>query len=281
MKIRVLSDLHLETAPFTYERKGEDVLVLAGDILSRSRSAFMRSHRFWDSIKESRVSAFYVAGNHEFYEGNMTRGGWREFVKHSVPSNVIPLDSNSVCIGDVRFLGCTLWTDFSLVEGLSIAGKPLTRDVAMQLAYAGISDFQQIWQDRPLGLTQPLLINPHVMTGWYNEEHAWLKRNIEKQPARSVWSGREARRSQLPRTVVITHFVPSPQSIHPMYENNVLNPYFVTDCRELMTPSVDLWIHGHTHSSFDYMEGQTRVVCNPRGYGDENSQFNPDLIVEI
>ena len=26
-----------------------------------------------------------------------------------------------------------------------------------------------------------------------------------------------------------------------------------------------LWIHGHTHDSFDYVVNGTRVVCNPRG----------------
>jgi hypothetical protein len=54
-----------------------------------------------------------------------------------------------------------------------------------------------------------------------------------------------------------------------------------------------LWIHGHTHDSTDYViqTGQTttRVVCNPRGYPlsaagvlvFENPGFKPGLIVEI
>jgi hypothetical protein len=48
---------------------------------------------------------------------------------------------------------------------------------------------------------------------------------------------------------------------------------------------VDLWVHGHTHSSFDYKLGKTRIICNPRGYpgtfGDMGNDFNPNLIVEI
>jgi hypothetical protein len=31
-------------------------------------------------------------------------------------------------------------------------------------------------------------------------------------------------------------------------------------------PQIKLWTHGHTHELFDYMIGDTRVVCNPRGY---------------
>ena len=50
-----------------------------------------------------------------------------------------------------------------------------------------------------------------------------------------------------------------------------------------------LWVHGHTHTSFDYeFAGGTRVICNPKGYGNENvlrwapeKGFQHDLVVEI
>jgi len=31
-------------------------------------------------------------------------------------------------------------------------------------------------------------------------------------------------------------------------------------------PQIKLWVHGHTHDPYDYVIGETRVVCNPRGY---------------
>jgi len=31
-------------------------------------------------------------------------------------------------------------------------------------------------------------------------------------------------------------------------------------------PQIKLWTHGHMHNASDYMIGETRVVCNPRGY---------------
>ena len=43
-----------------------------------------------------------------------------------------------------------------------------------------------------------------------------------------------------------------------------------------------LWVHGHTHSSFDYNIHGTRVVCNPRGYEDHD--LNPeyyDIIIDL
>ena len=47
-----------------------------------------------------------------------------------------------------------------------------------------------------------------------------------------------------------------------------------------------LWIHGYTHTTFDYRVGNCRVVCNPRGYklwgGDfEVDDFDPALVIEV
>ena len=48
---------------------------------------------------------------------------------------------------------------------------------------------------------------------------------------------------------------------------------------------VALWVHGHTHDSFDYEVAGTRVLCNPRGYArdgvNENAAFDPALVVSI
>ena len=66
-----------------------------------------------------------------------------------------------------------------------------------------------------------------------------------------------------------------------MYAGSPLNPYFLCDMTRYME-TVDLWLYGHTHTSKDFYEGNTRLVCNPRGYGPENKHgFIKDLIVEI
>jgi hypothetical protein len=48
---------------------------------------------------------------------------------------------------------------------------------------------------------------------------------------------------------------------------------------------VALWVHGHTHDSFDYEVNGTRVVCNPRGYArngiNENVGFDPNFCVAV
>jgi len=52
---------------------------------------------------------------------------------------------------------------------------------------------------------------------------------------------------------------------------------------DIMDTQPDLWCHGHIHSSSDYMIGNTRVVCNSRGYFkiEMNKDFNPTLTIEV
>jgi Icc-related predicted phosphoesterase len=93
--------------------------------------------------------------------------------------------------------------------------------------------------------------------------------------------------------VVVTHHAPHPNSVHPRFAGNAINAAFVSDLGAAMGSAV-LWIHGHTHDSFDYTVRGTRVVANPRGYcrkirSDdggtaivcENAAFDPGLVVEV
>jgi hypothetical protein len=69
--------------------------------------------------------------------------------------------------------------------------------------------------------------------------------------------------------VVVGHHAPSKQSTKPQYEKDVIvNGAYSSDLSEFILdlPQIKLWVHGHTHSEFDYMIGSTRIVANPRGY---------------
>jgi hypothetical protein len=94
------------------------------------------------------------------------------------------------------------------------------------------------------------------------------------------------------RPVVVTHHLPSARSVAPEYAQDSLTPAFASHLDDLI-PAAQLWLHGHTHDSFDYpvqtSNLPTRVVCNPRGYPRsaagstvaENASFDPALILEI
>ena len=108
-------------------------------------------------------------------------------------------------------------------------------------------------------------------------------------PAHALALHRRSRKwleTELPRpfdgpTVVVTHHAPHPRSIAERFKASPVNGAFVSDLTSLLENGPTLWVHGHTHDSFDYRVGRTRVVCNPKGYETENPRFDPSLVVEV
>ena len=67
--------------------------------------------------------------------------------------------------------------------------------------------------------------------------------------------------------IIVSHHTPSYQSISDRYRADPLNVCFSNNLDEQilnMKKPPKLWIHGHTHDRFDYMIGDTRVICHPR-----------------
>lgn len=73
------------------------------------------------------------------------------------------------------------------------------------------------------------------------------------------------------RKVVMTHWPMSMHSLADQWKGEMTNPYFVNDIHddEIKKMGKKLLVHGHVHTPFDYMIGDTRVICNPLGYPDE------------
>lgn len=71
--------------------------------------------------------------------------------------------------------------------------------------------------------------------------------------------------------IVVTHHSPSYLSCHEKWRGSDLNHCFHTELYDfIMDVKPSVWMHGHVHDSFDYMIGDTRIVCNPKGYPLEN-----------
>jgi predicted phosphodiesterase len=243
VRIRVLSDLHLEVEPFAPAHVPADLVVLAGDIDNGAAGVEWAERAF-------RVPVIYVAGNHEYYD--------REFhevntaLRSAANDRVRMLDCSEAITDDVRFLGCTLWTDYTLAPETD-------RAEVIEQARAKNPDYAKI---RLAGRN----LAPEDAIALCREHRAWLERKLIEP-----FAG---------RTVVITHFAPHPRSIAPAYDGHPANPGFVLDLSPLMGLSA-LWIHGHTHTAFEYEVKGTRVVCNPRGYAGEPTGFDPGRVVEI
>ncbi len=256
MKIRVLSDLHLEFSGWHPPLCDEDVVVLAGDVAEgRAGIAWARKY-FHDK------PVLYIPGNHEYYGRDIDelREGLRE---RGRTHNVHVLDGDEIVISGVRFLGATLWTDFELN-----GSEPKTVETAMRCCQEGMTDFKVI---RRWGSS----LRPEDTREIHQAQRDWLRRALMGYTALGEgFTG---------PTVVATHHAPCARSIAPQFVGDTLNPAFASDVTDLMGPQVSLWIHGHMHNSSDYVERGTRVVCNPRGYMplEPNPDFDPMLIVEV
>ena len=253
MKLNILSDLHLGLGPLEPPRNGADVIILAGD-LARPKQAVS-----WASGLSK--PAIYVPGNHEFYGGSIA-AGTDELRRLCGASGIHLLCNDEIVIAGVRFLGTTLWTDFMLF------GEGEKRVEAIQQAHGFMRDFSRIRVDE----TGQALFTPADSAALFALQSAWLEHRLAQAHAGP--------------TVVITHHAPSRKSIHPRFADSLLNACFVSDAEHLIDASrAQLWVHGHTHDSFDYVVNGTRVVCNPRGYAkngaNENPLFDPNFLVEI
>lgn len=114
MNLLILSDLHLEFSLLDIDTTGVDIIVLAGDIHLGTRGIP------WIEAQRKGLPVIYVPGNHEFYKGEHSRVLRDLRAACAATSNVHLLDMDKITIGDVEFLGATLWTDFALYRGTEL-----------------------------------------------------------------------------------------------------------------------------------------------------------------
>ena len=270
MKIKVVSDLHLEFSDIFIKNSDNndvDVLVLSGDILVASKltKEFSESgQRFRDFLKRCSFQfphVVYVAGNHEFYDSGrffQTVDDLREFAGKFF-NNLYFLERDTKVIDDVVFVGGTLWTDMNKYDPLTLHA---VRDM--------MNDYRAIRNDKNgfVPLKPADTCERHRLTREYIRHI--VSENKDK------------------KCVVVTHHTPSFRSCAPEYASDYLmNGAYHSELSEMIMdlPQIKLWTHGHTHHAFDYMIGETRVVCNPRGYESygytEHTGWDPEKVIEI
>lgn len=281
MKIKVVSDLHLEFADINIQNlEGCDVLILSGDImvaedlhnhpetsygmysnvnledLGRRQATALRFRDFLKRCSFQFPHVIYVAGNHEFYHGK-----WNQTLKTLADEcgkfpNIYFLEQGYKKIDDVIFVGGTLWTDMNKAD-------PITLHAARDM----MNDFRIIRKDLE-GYTK---LKPADTVYRHRDTVRYIEEIVD--------------RKEVEKYVVVGHHSPSFLSCHEQYKDDqVMNGCYHSDLSNtiLDRPQIKLWTHGHTHHPFDYMIGDTRVVCNPRGYDPyENTGWNPNIVLEI
>lgn len=104
MKLNVMSDLHLEFGGMDHTPIG-DVLVLAGDI-----HVGTRAYGWIEQACKQYNAVIMVFGNHEFYNHhyNLVIEEWKAIEQNIL--NFFVLHNEVVVLGDIKFVGTTLWT---------------------------------------------------------------------------------------------------------------------------------------------------------------------------
>ena len=249
MKLYIISDFHLEFSSFTPPDVEADVVVLAGDVDVGTRGITWISETFGDT------PVIYVLGNHEYY-GHTFPDLCDEMKEKCEGTNISLLENSSVQIGDIEFLGCSLWTDFEFNQNSA-------RDQVV--AANSMADFSHI-----RFAAEQRLLTPADTVEYHKKSLAFLEDTLEEETSL--------------KRVVVTHHGPSAKSMHRRYQGSALNSAFYSRLDTLVERSgAKLWIHGHTHDACRYFLGETEVICNPRGYPQEFGYNHCDvgLVVEV
>ena len=272
MKLLLMSDLHLELSDLPIPEDVEfDVAVLAGDIVW---PAVQLHDWLARSTALSRARAVVaVSGNHEYFDSVMQHQA--EALQRAAQASSAPqlhlLDCTELQLDGVRFLGCTLWTDFEL--RIDMPGGPMSdRDRGIATAARVMADYRTIGCCDAPGADARTL-TPHDTLRLHRQQRQWLQDRLAEP--------------FIGPTVVVTHHGPHRRSLAPRFAADWVSTAYLSELPASFFDVPVLWVHGHTHRSHDYRVGRCRVVCNPRGYQTEampmpeNPAFRTDLVVTL
>ena len=286
MKIALTSDVHLEFGDLDIVNDQDaQVLILSGDIcvaadldmrdrcqtemgLARWRSEMF--HDFFERCTANFPHVIYVMGNHEYYHSDFATAlsDMRRKLAHL--SNLHILEREVKTIDDVTFIGGTLWTDMNKQDPLTLYHmRTMMNDFrVIQNSSVPVHFRTQEGEFK----TRVGKLSPEDVV----VEHVKMKQYIEVTTA---MLGKNPN-----KYVVVGHHSPSKQSTHEIYaDDTVMNGGYSSDLDEFIMnhPEIKLWTHGHTHHSFDYMIGQTRIMCNPRGYAGHEQQAQEWKLITV
>ena len=257
MKVTVCSDLHLECCEHGHgvpNLTSGDVLILGGDILcARHFKTNGTLHQVYKDFLQKCVDNFnwvlYIKGNHEAYSFHWESTD--KIIQENLPEGIHFMDDSVVKISDWVFLGSTLWTDFRKENALE-----------MMEASRHLNDYRAIRTG-----SNYRKLRPEDTLEFHKKSKQFLLDTLPMFENQKVW--------------VLTHHAPSYQSIHPKYRMETINGSYASDLDDLIlsNPQIKYFSHGHTHSSFNYLIEECRVICNPRGYwnGYNTSGLNLDF----
>ena len=213
MKLRIMSDLHLEF--MRADRLSEDfvipalpddkdtVLILAGDI-----HLGKKLHYVFEEFADRFRAIVFVYGNHEFYKGNMPSIPGKVAEKTAHLNNVHILDMDTVEIDGVHFVGSTLWTNMNNLDQMLMWDARMT-----------MNDYKHIRTGPKLEPWKRKL-RPVDTTALHIQHRDFMFKTITelKEAGETV--------------VAVSHHLPSYQCIHGNYRGSNLNGAYASELWE-------------------------------------------------
>ena len=269
--IRVISDIHADVNEGRgYEFDfGNDYVINCGDT-----AATATYERDW--IRTYMKRGVIVPGNHLGYESAFpqldgeqniaetksvihwtnTKNAQAKYLTGHFSSKQLKYLSNDILETDFAYIiGTPLYTDFALF------GED-KKAACMMEGQVGVNDFKYCYQFiKDKNLVRKFTVEDHCMLFRICRGYiANRLRNIKVEGSKK-------------KVIVVTHHAPTPYSVAPEYKNDPLSACFASDMRKFINehPEIRLWVHGHLHSSFDYIYNGCRVVAEPFGYYWENN----------
>ncbi|WP_082069918.1 metallophosphoesterase [Bradyrhizobium sp. LTSP885] len=253
MRIHYMSDLHLEAQGFRGRMPEGDVLVIAGDLCHadcfeadaadgykiKQRERVMR---MIDAALKNFAHVLLVAGNHEHYGSIFDETVPK--LRRALPG-VTVLDNETIEIGQVRFFGTTLWSDY---DDRSVACMDAVRKRCGEFFFVKMRAQDQAGQET---------------LRKFRPEDALAALDTALENLRGCLAQAKGR-----PTVIITHHAPSLKGLNPHYAVDAMSGTYASDLDAMIQglENVPAWIHGHTHIRRVYKIGGVQIRTDARGF---------------
>lgn len=302
MKIRILSDLHLDiNYNYPLEYNDDVFTIIAGDT-----AGVIEEGIEW--IRKNNLKGACIAGNHLVYNYyNKSITDLKEWLKGEFPKNsdMSFLDNDYIFVPNtnngVAIIGSTFYTDYryhsydveqynkrqmyldtmSLLYGIPTKSEPAKKltskmilDFNMLEAKCGLNDFTYGYVENNVKLT------PEDYLKMHNKSKSKIKKCVNEilniNPNCKI--------------ILVTHHCLSPKCLSSRYVSSMLNGSYVSELEnwaDKELPNLRLIVSGHIHNRNDFTFGENniRYITNPRGYvqygeSDGDKPFNPNLIID-
>lgn len=289
MKIALCSDLHLEFANITITNEQQaDVLILSGDICTAKVFKHKPKERalvrqFFSDCSFMFDHVIYVMGNHEHYDYDVAHTYDLLKFELSPLTNIHLLEKESITIDDVTFVGGTLWTNMNNGDPLTMwhCGQRMNDFRLIKNSNRSVTHKNVVYAKNPDGSGMHLKNTDGSFVvervDFYEKPSRWSVEDSVVDHDKMLSYIKLATEDKTKKYVVVSHHSPSALSISEQYKHDTLmNGAFHSKLDQFIEdrPQIKLWTHGHHHNNSNYWIGDTRVVCNPRGYVGYEDQAN-------